>query len=77
MFIETQADILVGTLINMQFKLPNGPIKAIICSGEVIWKNRKPNPMKTYYLNGLGVKIVGLSDHVQKNILSFSEKQTP
>ena len=76
MFIETQADVAVGTLINMQFKLPDGPVTAIVCSGEVSWQNRKPNPRKSHYPNGLGVKFVGLPDHVHKSILRFSEKQS-
>ncbi len=76
MFIETQADVPVGTLINMQFKLPDGPVTAIICSGEVTWQNRKPNPRKSHYPNGLGVKFVGLPEHVNKSILRFSEKQS-
>lgn len=76
MFIETQADVPIGTLINMQFKLPDGPVTAIICSGEVTWQNRKPKPMKSHYPNGLGVKFVGLPDHVHKSILRFSEKQS-
>lgn len=74
MFIETQADLAVGTLVNMQFKLPDGPVTTIVCSGEVTWQNRKPNPMKSHYPNGLGVKFVGLADPVQKSILRFSEK---
>ena len=76
MFIETQADIPVGTLINLQFKLPDGPVSSILCSGEVTWVNRKPNPMKSHYPNGLGVKFVGLPEPAHKSILRFSEKQT-
>lgn len=74
MFVETQADIPLGTLINLQFKLPDGPVSTIVCSGEVTWLNRKPNPMKPHYPNGLGVKFVGLPDPVHKSILRFSEK---
>lgn len=76
MFIETQVEIPVGTLINMQFKLPDGPVAAILCSGEVTWLNRKPNPMKAHYPNGLGVKFVGLPDPIHKSILRFCEKQS-
>jgi CheY-like chemotaxis protein/Tfp pilus assembly protein PilZ len=74
MFIETPAEVPVGTLINMQFKLPDGPVGAIICSGEVTWQNRKPNPRKSHYPNGLGVKFVGLSNTAHKSILRFYEK---
>jgi len=77
MFIETQAEVPVGTLINMQFKLPDGPVATIICSGEVAWLNRKPVLMKAHYPIGLGVKFVGLTDSVHKSILRFSEKQSP
>ena len=74
MFIETQADLAVGTLVNMQFKLPDGPATTIVCSGEVTWQNRKPNPMKSHYPNGLGVKFVGLAGPVQKSIMRFATK---
>ena len=76
MFIETQVEVPAGTLINMQFKLPDGPVAAILCSGEVTWLNRKPNPMKAHYPNGLGVKFVGLPDPIHKSILRFCEKQS-
>jgi len=75
LFIETQTDVPVGTLINMQFKLPDGPVAVIVCSGEVTWLNRKPNPMKAHYPNGLGVKFVGLSDPIQKAVMRFAEQQ--
>ena len=35
MFINIQVEIPAGTLINMQFKLPDGPEAAILCSVEV------------------------------------------
>jgi len=76
MFIETPTDVPAGTLINMQFKLPDGPVASIICSGEVTWLNRKPNPMKAHYPNGLGVKFIGLPDPIHKAIQRFSEKQS-
>jgi len=76
MFINIQVEIPAGTLINMQFKLPDGPEAAILCSGEVTWLNRKPKPMKAHYPNGLGVKFVGLPDPIQKSILRFCEKQS-
>ena len=76
MFIETPAEVPVGTLINMQFKLPDGPVASIICSGEVTWLNRKPNPMKAHYPNGLGVKFIGLPDSIHKAVVRFSDKQS-
>ncbi|MBW2474616.1 MAG: PilZ domain-containing protein [Deltaproteobacteria bacterium] len=76
MFIETQVEVPAGTLINIQFKLPEGPVAAILCSGEVTWLNRKPKPMKAHYPNWLDVKFVGLPDPIQKSILRFCEKQS-
>jgi CheY-like chemotaxis protein len=75
MFIETQAEVAVGTLVNMQFKLPGGPATQVVCSGEVMWLNRKPNPLKSHYPNGLGIKFVGLSDTIQKTLARLTEKQ--
>lgn len=74
MFIETQAEVVVGTLINMQFKSPDGPATQVVCSGEVMWLNRKPNPLKSHYPNGLGVKFVGLSETIQKTLARLTEK---
>ncbi len=75
MFIECQADIPAGTLINLEFKLPTSDATQISCSGEVMWLNCKPTPMKPHYPHGLGVKFVGLSDVVQKAIIRLSDKQ--
>ncbi|NIQ10388.1 MAG: response regulator [Gammaproteobacteria bacterium] len=75
MFIESQAAIEEGTLINLKFKLPTAETTQISCSGEVMWQNRKPNPMKPHYPHGLGVKFVGLSEIVHKAILRLSDKQ--
>ncbi len=75
MFIESQADIPLGTLINLEFKLPTPDATLISCSGEVVWLNSKPAPMKPHYPIGLGVKFVGLSDVVHKAIIRLSDNQ--
>jgi CheY-like chemotaxis protein len=75
LFIESQAEIKEGTLINLEFKLPTSEATQIKCSGEVMWLNRKPSPMKPHYPHGLGVKFVGLSEVVHKAILRLSDKQ--
>ncbi len=75
MFVECQEDLSAGTLINIRFKLPDVGATEITCSGEIMWVNRKPNPMKQHYPNGLGVKFVGLSDSVQKAIIRFVDKK--
>ena len=75
MFVECQEDFSTGTLINVRFKLPDVGAMEISCSGEIMWVNRKQNPMKPHYPNGLGVKFVGLSDSVQKAIIRFVDKK--
>jgi CheY-like chemotaxis protein len=75
MFVEIQADIPAGTLVTLSFKLPDSIVTQITCSAEVSWPNRKPNPMKPHYPNGLGLKFVELSAPVYKAILRLSDKK--
>ena len=74
MFIECQAEIPTGTLINLDFKLPHSETTQVSCRAEVMWLNRKPEPMKPHYPNGLGIKFINLSDVVRKSINRMSEK---
>ncbi len=76
MFVETRKDIPTGTLVSLSFKLPDSILTQITCNAEVSWPNRKPNPMKQHYPNGLGLKFVGLPESVSKAILRLSNKKS-
>lgn len=76
MFVETQADIPAGTLVTLSFKLPDSMVTQITCRAEISWPNRKPNPLKPHYPNGLGLKFVELSAPVYKAILRLSDKKS-
>ena len=72
-FIETQDEIAVGERLKLEFKLPDNQNTQVSCVGEVMWLNRKPNPMKPHYPNGLGVKFVELSPLVHRAILRLAD----
>jgi two-component system, OmpR family, alkaline phosphatase synthesis response regulator PhoP len=56
MFLETPADVPVGTLLTLEFILPSGMNLTSSCQGEVMWLNRKPNLFKPHYPVGMGVR---------------------
>ena len=75
MFIETQADLLAGCLINLEFRLPDGLSAQFVCTGEVMWLNRRPNPMKPHYPIGLGVKFVNVPEALKRAVTRLSDKK--
>ena len=76
MFLESQAEIPAGSQASLSFKLPNSSAAEIVCSGKVMWQNRKPDPMKPHYPHGLGIMFVELPASVHKAILSLSDKKS-
>lgn len=76
MFVEIRADIPIGTLVSLSFKLPDSMLTQITCNAEVSWPNRKSNPMKPHYPNGLGFKFVDLPEPVSKAILRLPNKKS-
>lgn len=74
LFIETTVDMAVGELLNLDFKLPDLVNTQVLCSGEVMWLNRRPNPTKAHYPNGLGVKFLNLPDNIREAIMKVSGK---
>ena len=76
MFVETAESIAAGSLVNISFKLPGVTALQVTCSAEVMWVNRKPNPMKPHYPHGLGLKFIGLPDAVHKAVLRLADKKS-
>lgn len=77
MFIETQAEIAAGTLIDLDFRLPDQVSTRVTCRAEVTWLNRKPKPMKPHYPHGLGLKFVDLPAAAHRAIIGLSNKKSP
>ena len=75
MFVESQAEIPAGTLVNLSFKLPDVMAMQITCSAEISWLNRKPNPLKSHYPHGLGLKFMELPVAVHRAILRLTDKK--
>ncbi len=75
MFIESKADISIGAVIDLSFKLPDRLSTQIKCRAEVSWPNHKPNPLKPHYPHGFGVKFLDLSPIDYKAILRLSDKK--
>lgn len=75
MFVESQADIPAGTLVNLKFKLPDVMTMQITCSAEISWLNRKPNPLKPHYPYGLGIKFIELPEAINRAILRLTDKK--
>lgn len=73
-FIESKADVSIGTVINLSFKLPDSLSTQINCRAEVSWPNHKPNPLKPHYSHGFGARFLELSPGVYKAILRLSDK---
>jgi CheY-like chemotaxis protein len=56
LFLESPADIPVGTMLSLDFVLPSGVNLSSTCQGEVMWHNRKPNMFKPHYPVGMGIR---------------------
>lgn len=76
LFVESSENIPAGSLVNISFKLPDEIGTQFSTSAEVMWLNRRPNPMKPHYPNGLGLKFVALPDVLHKAVLRLSNKKT-
>jgi CheY-like chemotaxis protein len=77
MFLDCQADIPVGTELNLTFDLPDDLKTQVNCNAVVTWLNRKPNPMKPHYPHGIGLRFVDLPEFAHRAILRMNEKKTP
>jgi hypothetical protein len=61
LFLESPADIPVGTMLTLDFALPSGVNLPSTCEGEVMWHNRKPNMFKPHYPVGMGIRFIAPS----------------
>jgi CheY-like chemotaxis protein/Tfp pilus assembly protein PilZ len=74
MFVECKDDIKVGTLVSMNFKLPDQAATQVVCKAVITWLNRRPNLMKPHYPQGIGFKFVEIAPSAHKAVLRLSNK---
>lgn len=72
-FVESAADIPVGTMVELSFALP-GVNQPVSCHGEVVWLNRRPKSLKPHYPNGFGVRFRDLPPHLAEEFSRFARK---
>lgn len=75
MFVETIEEVAAGSLVNLTFRLPDAVRTQFVCCAEVMWVNRKPNPMKPHYPHGLGLKFIELPDALRKAVMRMTAKK--
>ena len=66
-FIQSTDPLPAGTLVNIQFSLPEAPL--IRTRGEVIWVNEDEEEEP-----GMGVKFIGLKEDDRETILNCLKK---
>lgn len=67
-FIQTEDPLSPGTLVNIQFQLPDQTL--IRTRGEVIWINDEEEEPES----GMGVKFIGLKEEDRDHILNVLKK---
>jgi uncharacterized protein (TIGR02266 family) len=67
-FIQTEDPLEPGTLVNIQFQLPDQTL--IRTRGEVMWKNDEEEEPES----GMGVKFLGLKEDDRDHILNVLKK---
>jgi uncharacterized protein (TIGR02266 family) len=72
-FVESGVDVLVGTILRLSFTLP-GADQNTSCQGEVVWLNRRPNPLKPHYPNGFGVRFRDLPQNLAEEFGRFARR---
>ena len=72
LFVESKRDLPVGTVLELSFRLPESAIGEVQCRAEVMWLNRRPEPMKPHYPQGFGLKLIELNEQVQAALIRHS-----
>lgn len=72
-FIETREPMEAGTMLDLQFKLPDST-KAIEVLGEVIWTNPVRPGKEPNHNPGMGIRFVNLKEIDKETILSLIKR---
>jgi type IV pilus assembly protein PilZ len=73
-FIETGEPMPPGTMIDLQFALPESPQKKIEVLGEVAWTNPMRPEKHANYNPGMGIRFVDLKEIDKETILSLVKR---
>jgi len=74
LFVDSQADIPVGEVLSITFKLPNQELSLLSVQGEVAWHNRRPNLLKPHYPVGFGIKFINLRSDDRARLAGLSRR---
>ncbi len=74
MFVDSPAEVTVGDLAEISFKLPGPNPLPVECKGLITWLNRRPDLLKPHYPTGFGVKFVGLPDVMSRHLGRLADK---
>ena len=69
-FISSDSQIPLGTVVTLKFVLPSGTVSA---TGEVRWHR----PQTSTQSSGVGVRFTNLSDEDKERVMAFLEKRQP
>ncbi len=72
-FIETDQPMEPGTMIDLQFALPETSKKVVVL-GEVIWTNPLRRDQKANLNPGMGIRFVNLKEIDKETILSLVKR---
>ena len=72
MFIETKEEISKGAILDLRFRLPDRASTEVVCRGQVMWVNRKPNLYNPNYPQGLGIMFTELAPNDHQGIILLS-----
>ncbi len=73
-FVESDDPMKAGTMLNLQFSLPDVPKKKIDVLGEVIWTNPVRRDRSAVHNPGMGIRFVDLKDIDRETILSLIKR---
>ena len=69
LFIESRSPYPVGSLLDLEIKLPYSPTEPVYVSGKVVWKRTKVE--QNVFFPGMGIEFKRISPEDKKRILEF------
>jgi len=69
LFIESPSPYPVGSLLDLEIKLPYRPTEPVYASGKVVWKRTKLE--RTVFFPGMGIEFKRISPEDKKRIREF------
>jgi len=69
LFIESRSPYPIGSLLDLEIKLPYRPTEPVYASGKVVWNRTKME--RTIFFPGMGIEFKRISPEDKKRILEF------